>query len=113
MYSGLLTGAMTRERIASLAEEDWRRGNPNFQEPLLSRNLHVVEVLRGIGRRHGRTPGEVAIQWTLLNPAVTAAIVGVRSRKQVQGIISADEFVLSKAEIQEIEHALAGQPVDS
>src|SRR5229473_2221803 len=82
MASGLLSGAMTRERIAALPEDDWRKRSPNFQEPLLSRNLRLVETLRAIGRRYNATPGEVAIAWTLRNPAVTAAIIGVRSAQQ-------------------------------
>jgi aryl-alcohol dehydrogenase-like predicted oxidoreductase len=72
MYSGLLGGAMTSERIAQLPENDWRKSNPNFKEPLLSRNLRLVQTLRYIGNRHNASPGEVAIAWTLPNPAVTA-----------------------------------------
>jgi aryl-alcohol dehydrogenase-like predicted oxidoreductase len=106
MSAGLLTGAMTRERVANFTAEDWRRNLPNFKEPLLSRNLELVEQLREIGRRHGRTPGEVAITWTLHNPAVTGAIVGFRSVKQVTGIIGAAEFRLSSEEIGEVEQAL-------
>lgn len=105
MYSGLLSGKMTRERIARLPLDDWRRDNRNFQEPLLSLNLELVEVLREIGRRHGVTAGEVAIAWTLNNPAVTAAIVGVRNPEQVSGIIGAGEFRLSASEIEEIAQA--------
>jgi aryl-alcohol dehydrogenase-like predicted oxidoreductase len=106
MYAGLLTGAMTRERVANFLPEDWRRNLPGFQEPELSRNLRVVEHLREIGRRHGRTPGEVAIAWTLKHPAVTAAIVGFRSPQQVQGIIGAAQFRLNPSEIAEIEVAI-------
>jgi aryl-alcohol dehydrogenase-like predicted oxidoreductase len=106
MSAGLLTGAMTRERVANFAAEDWRRNLPNFQEPMLSRNLKLVERLRDIGNRHERTPGEVAIAWALNNPAVTGAIVGFRSPKQVSGIIGAAEFRLLPTEILEIENAL-------
>jgi aryl-alcohol dehydrogenase-like predicted oxidoreductase len=106
MSAGLLTGAMTRDRVANLAEGDWRRNLPNFQEPLLSRNLKLVEHLRDIGSRHERTPGEVAIAWTLSNPAVTGAIVGFRSAKQVSGIIGAAEFRLLPGEMSEIENVL-------
>jgi aryl-alcohol dehydrogenase-like predicted oxidoreductase len=106
MYAGLLTGAMTRERVANFLPEDWRRNLPGFKEPELSRNLRVVEHLREIGRRHGRTPGEVAIAWTLKHPAVTAAIVGFRSPRQVQGIIGAAQFRLNQSEIAEIEEAI-------
>jgi aryl-alcohol dehydrogenase-like predicted oxidoreductase len=103
MKSGLLSGAMTRERVAAFPPDDFRRRVPNFQEPLLSRNLELAELLRSIGKRHGRTPGEVAIAWTLRHPGVTAAIVGMRSASQVDGVIGAAEFRLSNEELSEIE----------
>ncbi len=103
MKSGLLSGAMTRERIAAMPADDFRRRTPHFQEPRLTRNLDLAELLRAIGQRHGRTPGEVAIAWTLRHPAVTAAIVGMRSAKQVEGVIGAAEFRLTPEEVQEIE----------
>jgi aryl-alcohol dehydrogenase-like predicted oxidoreductase len=106
MSAGLLTGSMTRERVANFSAEDWRKNLPNFREPLLSRNLRVVERLRKIGNRHQRSPGEVAIAWTLKNPAVTGAIVGFCSPKQVSGIVGAAELFLSSAEMEEIEDAL-------
>ena len=106
MASGMLTGAMTRERIGNFAPDDWRRRNPNFSEPLLSRNLRIASLLEEIGKRHGRTAGEVAIAWTLNNPAVTAAIVGVRNAKQVEGVAGALNFRLSEQEIAEVEEAL-------
>jgi aryl-alcohol dehydrogenase-like predicted oxidoreductase len=109
MASGMLTGAMTRARIASMAEDDWRKRSPNFREPLLSRNLGLVETLRAIGRNHGATPGEVAIAWTLRNPSVTGAIVGVRSEEQVSGIAGAAEVHLSDDDALAIEQSLARQ----
>jgi aryl-alcohol dehydrogenase-like predicted oxidoreductase len=106
MASGLLTGAMTRERIAALPEDDWRKRSPNFQEPLLSRNLRLVEALRAVAKRRDATPGEVAIAWTLRNPAVTGAIVGVRSERQVSGIAGAADLELSADDMLEIEQGL-------
>jgi aryl-alcohol dehydrogenase-like predicted oxidoreductase len=106
MRSGLLSGAMTRERAGALPESDWRRGDPDFQEPKLSRHLQLVELLRSIGQRHGRTPGEVAIAWTLRHPAVTAAIVGLRYPEQVSGIVGAAEFRLSSEEVGQIDNFL-------
>jgi len=106
MKSGLLTGAMTRERIANMPDDDFRKRTPSFKEPLLTRNLNLVELLREIGGRHGRTPGEVAIAWTLRHPAVTAAIVGMRSAKQVDGVIGAAEFRLTQDEIGQIDRYL-------
>src|SRR6185312_11181295 len=87
MKSGLLSGKMTRERIAKLPADDFRPRTISFKEPLLTRNLGLVEVLRGIGDRHGHTPGEVAIAWTLRDPVVTGAIVGMRSAQQASEIV--------------------------
>jgi aryl-alcohol dehydrogenase-like predicted oxidoreductase len=103
MASGLLTGAMTRERAAALSADDWRRRQPEFNEPQLSQHLALVERLRAVGARHGRSPGEVAIAWTLRQPAVTGAIVGVRSAEQVEGVMRAGEWQLTEAEIAELE----------
>jgi aryl-alcohol dehydrogenase-like predicted oxidoreductase len=106
MRSGLLTGKMTPERVQNLPSDDWRRNADDFQEPKLSKNLKLVELLRAIGEQHGRSPAEVAIAWTLRHPAVTAAIVGGRRPDQVDGVIGAAEFRLSEDEIEEIEVAL-------
>jgi aryl-alcohol dehydrogenase-like predicted oxidoreductase len=110
MKSGLLTGKMTRERIANMPADDFRKNTAHFKEPLLTRNLRLVELLREIGDEQGCTPGEVAIAWTLRHPAVTAAIVGVRSPAQVDGVIGAAEFRLSASEIQRIDQFMQ-QPV--
>lgn len=106
MGSGLLTGAMTRERIAAMPEDDWRKGSPNFQEPLLSRNLELVDRLRAVGQRHKASPGQVAIAWTLKNPAVTAAIVGIRSAEQAKQNVGAADLDLTQSDIAEIENRL-------
>ena len=103
MASGLLTGAMTRERAAKLPNDDWRKRHPDFTEPNLRRNLALVERLREIATRRGRTVGEVAIAWTLRNPAVTGAIVGTRSAQQAEGVMRAANLQLSDKELREIE----------
>ena len=107
MVSGLLTGTMTRERIASLPEDDWRRTSSEFREPKLTQNLAVVETLRAIGVRHRRSAGEVAIAWTLRHPAVTAAIVGGRKPSQIDGVIGAVSLQLTREDVGDIERALA------
>lgn len=108
MASGLLTGAWTHERLASLPADDWRKGkNPLFQEPKFSRHLRLVEVLKGVGRQHGRTPGEVAVAWVLRHPAVTAAIVGARKAGQLKELVGAAELRLSAEDVQRIEAFLA------
>jgi len=107
MKSGLLSGGMTRERIAAMPADDFRPRTPHFQEPLLTRNLALVEILRGIGARHnGASPGEVAIAWGLKNPAVTAAIVGLRSAAQLKGVIGAASIALTAADVAEMESFL-------
>jgi aryl-alcohol dehydrogenase-like predicted oxidoreductase len=110
MKSGLLTGKMTRERAENLPEDDWRSRSSEFQEPRLSRNLELVELLTDIGSRHDCSPGEVAIAWTLRLPAVTGAIVGGRSPEQVDGIVGAADLKLTDDELDEIEAFLAQNP---
>jgi aryl-alcohol dehydrogenase-like predicted oxidoreductase len=111
MASGLLTGKMTRERLANLPADDWRREkNRHFQEPLLTRNLNLVELLKAIGARHQRTPGEVAIAWVLRHPAVTGAIVGARKPGQLKELIGAAEWRLLPAELDEIATFLRANP---
>lgn len=106
MQAGLLTGKMTRERIRSLPEDDWRRDNPYFNEPRLTPALQFVETLRGIASRLGKTPGELAVAWTLRHPAVTGAIVGFRRPQQVREILGAADMDLSDEVAAEIESAL-------
>jgi aryl-alcohol dehydrogenase-like predicted oxidoreductase len=110
MQSGLLTGAMTRERVADFPADDWRRNNPEFKEPRLSRNLALAQLLAEIGSRHGASAGEVAIAWVVSNPAVTAAIVGARSPAQVDGTAGAMGLELAKGDLEQIEAFVRENP---
>ena len=107
MASGLLTGAMTRERAAALPANDFRSRGAEFKEPRLSKNIELVERLRQVGQRLGRAPGEIAIAWVLRHPAITGVIVGARNAKQVEGVVGAAGVTLSKQDIAEIEGAAA------
>lgn len=102
MKSGLLSGKMTKERVAAFPQDDFRKRALAFEEPALTKNLALADKMKEIGARHGRSAGEVAIAWTLRNPAVTAAIVGMRSAAQARGVLGALEFRLSEAEIGEL-----------
>ena len=110
MVSGLLTGSMTAERVAAFPPDDWRRKAAEFNEPRLSRNLRLVELLRKIGSGHGVSAGVVAVAWTLRHPAITAAIVGGRSGQQVEGLAPALHFRLSDDEYAAINEFLASNP---
>ena len=103
MGAGMLTGAMTRERIAAFPSDDWRQRSSAFTEPALTKNLELAETLKSIGKKYGRSAGEIAIAWTLRNPAVTAAIVGGRSAAQVDGICHAPEVTLTEEDIRQIQ----------
>jgi aryl-alcohol dehydrogenase-like predicted oxidoreductase len=107
MASGLLTGAMTKERIAALPADDWRKHHPDFQEPQLSRNLRLVRLLQAIGRLEKCTPAEVAVAWVLENPAVTGAIVGARRSGQIQSVVGAAELRLGPRQNAEIDQFFA------
>jgi aryl-alcohol dehydrogenase-like predicted oxidoreductase len=110
MHSGLLTGAMTKERVAAFPSDDFRRNAKSYQQPALDRNLALADLLKQIGSRHGVNAGVVATAWTLENPAITAAIVGSRSAKQVEGTLAAASFKLTPAELAEINEFLVQNP---
>lgn len=107
MQAGLLTGKFSKERVANLPADDWRRRNSYFQEPELSANLALVEKLRPIAGRHGRTVAQLAIAWVLRRPEVTAAIVGARRPSQIEETAPASDWVLSAEDIAEIDALLA------
>jgi aryl-alcohol dehydrogenase-like predicted oxidoreductase len=103
MASGLLTGKMTRERIQDMPDNDWRKADPDFNEPHLSQNLALVERLSRVADRYDTTPGAVAVAWTLRNPAVDGAIVGFRTPQQVDPLIAAAVLNLRDEDVAEIE----------
>jgi aryl-alcohol dehydrogenase-like predicted oxidoreductase len=110
MQSGLLTGAMTRARVAKLPASDWRSRDLEFTEPRLSKNLALVERLRKVGQKYGRPPGQIAVAWVLHNPAVTAAIVGARSAQQVEQNVGAADLDLTNDDVAEIEGSTVQEP---
>jgi aryl-alcohol dehydrogenase-like predicted oxidoreductase len=111
MGSGLLTGAWSKERLAALPADDWRREkNKQFQEPLFSRNLRLAELLKAIGNRHDKSAGEVALAWVLRRPEVTGAIVGARKPGQLKELVGAAEFRLPPEDDSQIESFLQDNP---
>ncbi|NIM02791.1 aldo/keto reductase [bacterium] len=106
MQKGLLTGKFTRERAANLPEDDHRRRDPRFQEPELSANLKLVENLRSLAEKSGKTVAQLAIAWVLRRPEVTAAIVGARRPSQIEETAVAGDWVLSKKDIAAIDTLL-------
>jgi aryl-alcohol dehydrogenase-like predicted oxidoreductase len=108
LQSGLLTGKVTHERVAALPADDWRRDySPDFREPALSANLALVERLRPIAARHGRSVAQLAIAWVLRRPEVTSAIVGARKPSHIEGTVEAGDWGLDPQEIAEIDALLA------
>lgn len=106
MLSGLLTGKYDKSKIDSLPADDWRKNYGEFQEPKLSSNLKIVEVMKKVAASHSKSVGEVAIAWALNHPAVTGAIVGSRSAEQAEGVMNAADLVLSEEEIKLLESVL-------
>jgi aryl-alcohol dehydrogenase-like predicted oxidoreductase len=109
MGSGLLTGAMTRERIESLPADDWRARDPRFTEPQLSGHLALAARVQAVADRHGVSPGAVAVAWTLRNPAVDGAITGFRRPGQVDPVVAAAGLELTDEDVSEITHAAEGR----
>jgi aryl-alcohol dehydrogenase-like predicted oxidoreductase len=110
MASGLLSGSMTKDRVANMPDNDWRKNSDEFKEPRLSRNLDLANLLTEIGFPHNVSAGVVAVAWTLHNPAVTAAIVGSRSQRQIEDMLPAAEFVLSDTEMEQINQFVQQHP---
>jgi aryl-alcohol dehydrogenase-like predicted oxidoreductase len=108
MQSGLLTGRFSRERVAALPEDDARRFDPNFEEPLLSRNLALVDELARRGAEIGLSPGQLAIAWTVANPSVDCAIVGFRNPEQVDDLLADADLRIDEALAAELAALSAG-----
>ena len=106
MGSGMLTGGMTRERMEHMPRDDWRKHDPRFNEPQLSRNVDIVKRLNAVADRHDTTPGAIAVAWTLRHPAVDGAIVGFRRPDQVDPILPAASIDLTNQDIAEIEGSI-------
>lgn len=106
MQSGILTDRFSAERVAHMADDDWRRRSPQFQEPALERNLALRDALRPIAERHDSTVSSIAVAWTLAWPGVTAAIVGARSPEQVDGWIGAASIDLTDEDLDDIARAI-------
>jgi len=108
LQSGVLADKFTRERAAALPADDWRRNHsPEFREPALSANLALVDGLRSIAARHGRTVAQLAIAWVLRRPEVTSAIVGARKPSHIEGTVGAGDWELDSQDIAEIDALLA------
>jgi aryl-alcohol dehydrogenase-like predicted oxidoreductase len=110
LQKGLLSGTVTRERMASLPGEDHRRSDPLFSGPKLDSILDFVDRLRPIAVRHGRSLSQLAVAWTLRGPSVTAAIAGGRSPDQITDTAAAGDWILDDAEIRRIDALLEGLP---
>jgi len=106
MASGLLTGSFNREGLDRLAEDDWRRKAPPFQEPALSRNLALVDTLGPIASRLGVTGASLALSWVLAVPGVTGAIVGGRRPSQLDDWLGADRLELDGRTLAEVDSAV-------
>jgi aryl-alcohol dehydrogenase-like predicted oxidoreductase len=106
MQSGLLTEGFDPARVASFAEDDWRRRAPHFQSPNLERNLALRDALRPVAQRHGVPVSAVAVAWVLAWPGVTGAIVGARSAQQIDGWIGAANLRLNQTDLDEIASAI-------
>jgi aryl-alcohol dehydrogenase-like predicted oxidoreductase len=106
MQAGLLTGAFSKERVAALPKNDWRSRNVEFAENL-DKNLAVAASMAKVAARRNVSTASVAVAWTLAWPGVTAAIVGARGPKQVDGWLGAASLVLSAADMEEIGAVIA------
>jgi aryl-alcohol dehydrogenase-like predicted oxidoreductase len=106
MQRGLLTGKFSPQRLANLAPDDHRKRSPDFQEPRFSAALELVEHLKKIAARNGRTCAQLAVSWVLRRSEVTAAIVGARRPRQIIETAPASDWILNRKDVEEIEKLL-------
>lgn len=106
MQSGILTDRFGEDRVARMADDDWRRKSPEFNPPRVGRNVALRDALRPVAARHGTSVASVAIAWTLHWPGVTGAIVGARAPEQVDGWIDAARVRLTADDLDEIARAV-------
>ena len=106
MQKGLLTGKYTAEKVAELAPDDHRHRDPNFHGKRLEANMKLVEGITAIAQRYGRTSAQLAIAWVLRREEVTTAIVGARSRKQIEETVQAGDWLLNNDDIAEIDELI-------
>jgi aryl-alcohol dehydrogenase-like predicted oxidoreductase len=104
---GLLTGTMHADAL--FADDDWRSGSPAFQGSAFSQNLEVVDQLKRFAAEElGCSVAQLAVAWTLANPAVNVAIVGVRHPNHIEDNLAAAELSLSEAALEQIDRIMAG-----
>jgi aryl-alcohol dehydrogenase-like predicted oxidoreductase len=106
MQKGLLTGKFTKEYMQTMASDDHRRFDPNFTGQTFERNLRIIDALKSVAARNGKTVAQLAIAWVLRKEEVTAAIVGARKPSQIEETVQAGDWILSKTDIEEIETIL-------
>lgn len=106
MHCGLLTGAFSSERVASLPDDDWRKSDADFNENLEA-NLTVAAAMATVAERHGVTTAAAAAAWTIAWPGVSGAIVGARSAEQVDGWLDAATLEYDADDLQIVAEAIA------
>jgi aryl-alcohol dehydrogenase-like predicted oxidoreductase len=109
MEAGLLTGKFTRERLSNLPDNDWRKTAGHFVEPEITANFALVDGLREIAQRNGKSVAELAIAWVLRRPELTGAIVGARRPSQIEETYTAADWALSESDQAEIDQLLASR----
>jgi len=106
MASGLLTGKFDINRVA---ENDWRHRAPEFKEPNLTANLDLVEGLRPIAEKYGKTVAQLSVAWVLRRPEVTSAIVGARRPSQIEETVGASGWEIEAEDLDQIENLLSAR----
>ncbi len=105
LQNGLLTGKFSRDFLQTLAGDDWRRrhGHGFFKDPLFTQALEFVEIIRPIAKGYDKTIAQLAIAWVLMQPAMTAAIVGARSVEQLEQNMGGAGWRISDKDIEQLE----------
>lgn len=101
---GLLTGKYSANSV--FPADDWRSRNEMFRGEILKRNLDVVDKLQQFAETRELRLSQMAIAWTLANPAVDVAIVGARTPTQIEQTAPAADIHLTTPDLGEIQRIM-------
>jgi aryl-alcohol dehydrogenase-like predicted oxidoreductase len=110
MAHGLLTGTLAREN--TFDERDWRRHGMLFGQrlfgPNLGTNLDVVDKLAGVAADLNTTLPRLALSWVLRHSAVSVALSGCRSPREIEENVEAAGVAIPDAALAEIDGIMSG-----
>ncbi len=118
MAMGLLSGAYGPDTQFGTSDGRDRGGSPEWDGGVLAldireRNVRVIDDLKPIAERRGKTMAQLAIRWVLANPVVSTALVGILNLRELEEDVGFLGWALSGEDMREIDAVLERHGVDA